>query len=955
MNMHTSRRWSIAATIALAASLLVTTAPPALADHGVVPITVTISRFIEIQDPDPTQGDGDYYARVSIDNQAFQQSGEQSGEDISPFWTFTRDVNTAVSGHNIPVVIEIWDADVFPAGPDDIIDLDPVNNEVQLNLTFDILTQSWSGDVPLNQGFSQGDGDHEHYGASEGGEAGKVFFSITSLSSSGDADGDGLLDAWETNGFDMNGDGTIDVDLPGFGADPLHKDLFLEFDWMTGEEPAQAEIALMKAAFAAAPITAGGTTNPDGLPGINLWVDTGALTDTAGTEDGFAGACGDGIDNGGDGDTDAADSDCLVADDLGGGNAIPASGISRLNSAFYSVKGTNFDSERRWIFRYGLSAQPGTGFGGGWGERGGNDFIEYNHDGGTIMHELGHNLNLAHGGNVSSNCKPNYVSVMNYDNQFGIQQSGGGIILDFSPPRFAGGRGVAPLPSLTENNLNEATILDGTDAANRFIFTDATGAKVQNPLNATVDWNGDGDTADSGLTVNIDDNASGGGPAACDNGSSSSTLNGYDDWTNIALGFRQFGDSSDGAINEVLEPELTLDELLELQEQLDTADVAIAVTDSIDPGVAGTQLTYSVDVENLGPNPSADTVVTNTLPAEVYYVSDDAGCDHAAGTVTCELGELLDGETQTVAITVAVPAALVHDNGAPVTITNSASVSKRGPDPDPSNDDATEDTLIEAVADLEVVSIGATDAPTEILIGDDVDVTIRTVVTNNGHSAPMDGDVDVDASPSAGSGVAPANTTGLEPAIADGELRAVDRVFTMSCNAPGAQQFSFDAAIAPSRVDDSDPVSGNNELSATVDVECVVPVAINVKPGSTRNPIHDDKGTIPLAVLTTEAGEYGLPLAFDATRINPLSVRLAPAVVAFGETGGAFERHNRGHIERSKELDEKTSDADNDMVLHFRAAETGVAEGDTELCVKGTFRSGPDTFKFFGCDVVDVK
>ena len=43
----------------------------------------------------------------------------------------------------------------------------------------------------------------------------------------------------------------------------------------------------------------------------------------------------------------------------------------------------------------------------------------------VLMHEFGHNLNLQHGGNTGVNCKPNYISVMNYDLQFGIQQVAG--------------------------------------------------------------------------------------------------------------------------------------------------------------------------------------------------------------------------------------------------------------------------------------------------------------------------------------------------------------------------------------------------------------------------------------------------------------------------------------------------------------------------------------------------
>ena len=37
---------------------------------------------------------------------------------------------------------------------------------------------------------------------------------------------------------------------------------------------------------------------------------------------------------------------------------------------------------------------------------------------GTFMHELGHNLNLGHGGSDHINCKPNYLSVMSYTRQF---------------------------------------------------------------------------------------------------------------------------------------------------------------------------------------------------------------------------------------------------------------------------------------------------------------------------------------------------------------------------------------------------------------------------------------------------------------------------------------------------------------------------------------------------------
>ena len=47
-----------------------------------------------------------------------------------------------------------------------------------------------------------------------------------------DSDGDGLWDDWERFGADTDGDNVVDLDLPGLGADPNRKDVFVEIDWM---------------------------------------------------------------------------------------------------------------------------------------------------------------------------------------------------------------------------------------------------------------------------------------------------------------------------------------------------------------------------------------------------------------------------------------------------------------------------------------------------------------------------------------------------------------------------------------------------------------------------------------------------------------------------------------------------------------------------------------------------
>ena len=524
--------------------------------------------------------------------------------------------------------------------------------------------------------------------------------------SSVDLDGDGLLNVWETDGLDTS-DGFLD--LPLLGADPLHKDIFIEFDWMTGEEPTRAAIQAMKDAFAAAPIDAGGIANPDGLPGINLWVDTGNLTDSTGA---------------------------FVGDDFGdfgGGNELTPDGIPDLTtdadgngtSDFNDVKNDpdegNFDPRRRLAFHYGISAQPG-GFGGGWGERGGNDFIEYNHDPGTIMHELGHNLNLQHGGDEQRNCKPNYVSVMNYDNQFGILQTrsnpiqpvgqdldGNGIlddqIIDFSPPRFGGSRGSAPLSSLIENDLDESLILDSSDPANQFVFTNGIGQKVQSPLNGDldgdgiitpgidgVDWDGDGDTDENSVAVNIDTSGLNGRPSDCTNNTiddSTNAIAGYNDWDNVVLNFRQFGAAED-ADRPIDGPEPDLDDLELLQEELNTTDLELTKTASSDleVAVAGQELVYTLTVTNNGPNPARDVVVTDNLPAEVTPVSNTGNCEEdSPGVLTCNLGEILNRQTREFEIRVRVAADIpCPEDRQFFTISNSAMVENlSGSDSDSTN------------------------------------------------------------------------------------------------------------------------------------------------------------------------------------------------------------------------------------------------------------------------------
>jgi hypothetical protein len=233
---------------------------------------------------------------------------------------------------------------------------------------------------------------------------------------------------------------------------------------------------------------------------------------------------------------------------------------------------------------------------------------------------------------------------------------------------------------------------------------------------------------------------------------------------------------------------------------------------------------------------------------------------------------------------------------------------------------------------------------------------VRSTVQNHGPSWPLDALLETTGTPSAGASVSPVSDTAEVDALLLNTPRVVDQEFTISCTAPGEQEVVFDVEISPANAADTDPNPANNTGQVTATVECVVPIVINIHPGNKHNKVNlNSNGVIHAAALTTEAGEYGLPIAFDATLIVPESVRFGDADAVWAETGGAAFFNGLFHIQDWHELDDKTKDGDLDMRLHFKIPETGIVSGATEACMKGEYVDGGMTFKFFGCDFVETK
>ena len=343
----------------------------------------------------------------------------------------------------------------------------------------------------------------------------------------GDADGDALLDDWEINGYDADGDGDIEVDLPAMGADPMHKDVFVEMDSMGAEEtcpchlPLKADLKRIVKVYATSPLA----ENPDGKRGIRMHLDAGPVRG--------------------------------AAYDLGGGNLVPHDAdLNPAEAEFAAIKATNFDVNRAKIFHYmvwGHQYNGGTSSGLSFGIAADSFIVTLggfpqhgtsNAKVGTFVHELGHNLGLRHGGNQNTNYKPNYLSVMTYAFQIdGVPRVG--------DPKGYFGYSKADLPDLAESTLAEPDGLGDNQAKQfRTKWFCPAGSLVTSPGRADkpLDWNCNG-SIDGEVAVDLND----------DDGLT--TLSGFRDWGNLVFDGGTIGAGAAG--NSAERPvELTAEEYL---------------------------------------------------------------------------------------------------------------------------------------------------------------------------------------------------------------------------------------------------------------------------------------------------------------------------------------------------------------------------------------------------------
>jgi uncharacterized repeat protein (TIGR01451 family) len=155
------------------------------------------------------------------------------------------------------------------------------------------------------------------------------------------------------------------------------------------------------------------------------------------------------------------------------------------------------------------------------------------------------------------------------------------------------------------------------------------------------------------------------------------------------------------------------------------ADLSIAKFDSPDPVMAGQELIYTVVVTNKGPDAAEGVVVVDTLPPEVIYLSDDAGCVYSAAQheLTCDLGDLANGASTSFRVKTMVRSnTVVNEADGTTNIVNTVTVSSTTADPIQANNATTEITFVQDLADLTVTKICKPDD--ELLAGQTATCTI---------------------------------------------------------------------------------------------------------------------------------------------------------------------------------------------------------------------------------------
>lgn len=242
------------------------------------------------------------------------------------------------------------------------------------------------------------------------------------------------------------------------------------------------------------------------------------------------------------------------------------------------------------------------------------------------------------------------------------------------------------------------------------------------------------------------------------------------------------------------------------------SDLEVSKTDSPDPVTAGTNLTYTITLNNNGPDPADNASLNDFLPAGTTFVSLTAPagwtCSTPAvgadGIVSCSLNPLPVGSAVFTLVVAVDPSV-----SAGTEITNTAAAFSDSPDPNPENEVGNATTTVAASADLSVTKV---DDPDPVPAGTPLSYTIT--VSNGGPSYAAGASL---------SDTLPAGTTFQSLAAPAGwtcSTPAVGATGAVSCS---TASFALGSAVFTLGVEVDPSVSGGTVLTNTATVSSDTP------------------------------------------------------------------------------------------------------------------------------------
>ena len=135
-------------------------------------------------------------------------------------------------------------------------------------------------------------------------------------------------------------------------------------------------------------------------------------------------------------------------------------------------------------------------------------------------------------------------------------------------------------------------------------------------------------------------------------------------------------------------------------------DLSLTKTASTQTPDVDDEVDYTLTAHNGGPNDATGVTIQDSLPAGLDFLDATPGCNNEAGTVTCDIGAIANGDSASVTIKTRTTAAI-----AGTAIGNLASVTGNEFDPDTTNNQASTTVDVQPLVDLDLDKVASNPTP----------------------------------------------------------------------------------------------------------------------------------------------------------------------------------------------------------------------------------------------------